>query len=43
MPMPSPTSFTLDERVGQARVAEQSRVMSAGVVKQLKAYWASKR
>jgi hypothetical protein len=42
VPMPDPTSFSLDERVGQARVLEQSRVMSAAVVKQLQAYWTAR-
>jgi len=43
LPMPDPVSFSLDERVGQARLTEQARLISSAVVQRLQAYWASKR
>jgi len=43
VPLPAPTSFSLDERVGRQRLTEQSRLMAMAVVERLKAYWASKR
>jgi serine/threonine-protein kinase len=43
LPMPTPTSFSLDERVGAERLTEQSRLMSAAVVERLRTYWASRR
>lgn len=37
--MPAPTSFTMDDRVGQNRLTEQSRLMSTAVVQRLSSYW----
>ncbi len=41
--MPEPRSFTLDERVGQARLTEQARLAAAAVVERLRTYWSSKQ
>ncbi len=41
--MPDPVSFSLDERVGQARLVEQARLISYAVIQRLQTYWASKR
>jgi serine/threonine-protein kinase len=38
--MPPPTSFSYDERVGRERLTEQSRLMAAAVVQQVRAFWA---
>jgi len=39
VPMPEPRSFSLDQRVGQARLAEQARVIATAVVERVRAYW----
>ncbi|HSF99529.1 MAG TPA: protein kinase [Vicinamibacterales bacterium] len=41
--MPEPRSFTLDQRVGQARLTEQARLAAAAVVERLRTYWSSKQ
>jgi hypothetical protein len=43
VPMPEPRAFTLDERVGQARLVEQSRLIASAAIEKLRAYWASKQ
>jgi hypothetical protein len=40
--MPPPTSFTMDDRFGQSRLVEQSRLMSTAVVQRLSSYWRTK-
>jgi hypothetical protein len=40
VPMPTPTSFTMDDRVGQTRLTEQSRLMATAVVQRIQTYWA---
>jgi serine/threonine protein kinase len=37
--MPEPRSFSLDERVGQARLAEQARLIAASIAERVRAYW----
>ncbi len=39
VPMPEPRLFSLDQRVGQARLAEQARLIATAVVERVRAYW----
>jgi hypothetical protein len=39
LPMPEPRSFSLDERVGAARLTEQARLIASSIVEQIRTYW----
>ncbi|HUF48508.1 MAG TPA: serine/threonine-protein kinase [Vicinamibacterales bacterium] len=42
VPMPASRSFSMDERVGQARLVEQARLTAAAVVERVGAFWSAK-
>jgi serine/threonine-protein kinase len=39
VPMPEPRTFSLDERVGAARLTEQARLIAASIVERVRTYW----
>ncbi len=43
VPMPAPATFSFDAQFGRERAAEQARLIAAGVVERVQAYWSGKR